>query len=416
MRGVEHHAHGSRLQRTMQTGPIQLEGARAVAPSAGPLGAFYLVSFGALGVYAPYFPLWLEAHGFTGVAMSAIAAVSPAMSFVGPPLAGAWSDARGARGNLLTLVCAVASLSMLALSAAEAAGLSHSFAIVLGAVLCYAACRSPVIMLADRIALEHGGNYGRRRVWGSVGFLLAATLCGRWFPEPSWRWIPLVLAALMAASALASLRLPRSTSSVRARSSRAVSSTSDRRRFVAFLLCSALFSASHSSMDLCASLFFRDLGATGAEIGMLWATGVIAEILLMTSAGGALTLRSETLLVLAYTGGALRWLLTSSLPGPAWAFLTQPLHAVSFGLVWLTSIEHIRRTSSPETFGTAQGVFMAANATGGVLGMLVWGPLYETRGGQTVFLWATALGATAAVLAFVWLHRAPAASAPSHGA
>lgn len=389
----------------MQTGPIQLEGARAVARSSGPLGAFYLLSFGALGIYAPYFPLWLEAHGFTGVSMSAIAALSPAMSFVGPPLAGAWSDARGARGNLLTLVCALASLSMLALSAAEAAGLSQRFEIVFGAVLVYASCRSPVIMLADRIALEHGGNYGRRRVWGSIGFLLAAMLFGRWFPGPSWRWIPLVLAAMMAASALASLRLPRSSSSVR-RSLRAAASLPDRRRFIAFLICSALFSASHSSIDLCASLFFRDLGATGAEIGMLWATGVIAEILLMTSAGGALPARSESLLVLAYAGGALRWFLTSSLPGPEWAFFTQPLHAVSFALVWLASIEHVRRTSSPETFGTAQGLFMAANATGGVLGMLVWGPLYAARGGQSVFLWATALGAIAALLAFVWLHRA----------
>ena len=100
----------------MQIGPIQLAGdARSAARSIGPIGAFYFVSFGALGIYSPYFPLWLEAHGFIGVSMSAIAALAPAMNLVGPPLAGAWSDARGARGNLLTLVCAVAALSMLAL-------------------------------------------------------------------------------------------------------------------------------------------------------------------------------------------------------------------------------------------------------------------------------------------------------------
>lgn len=343
--------------------------------------------------------------------MSAIAALTPAMSFIGPPLAGAWSDTRGARGNLLTLVCAIAAAAMLALSAAEAAGLSQSFVIVFAAVFFYAACRSPVIMLADRIALERGGHYGRRRVWGSIGFLLAAAAFGRWFPTESWRWIPLVLASMMGAAALASLRLPRTTTRAAAPALPVAAKLHAQRRFVAFLICSSLFSASHSSIDLCASLFFRDLGATGAEIGLLWATGVVAEILLMTSAGGALAVRSETLLVLAYAGGALRWFLTSQLPAPGWGFFTQPLHAVSFALVWLTSLEHVRRTSSPDTFGTAQGLFMAANATGSVLGMLVWGPLYEARGGQSVFLWASALGAMAALLAFVWLFRAPRASA-----
>lgn len=395
----------------MQISPIQLQGgARAASRSRGAVGTFYLLSFGALGIYSPYFPLWLEAHGFTGVTMSAIAALTPAMSFIGPPLAGAWSDAHGARGNLLTRVCAVAAASMLALSAAEAAGLSQSFLIVFAAVLFYAACRSPVIMLADRIALERGGHYGRRRVWGSIGFLLAAAGFGRWFPADSWRWIPLVLASTMGAAALASLRLPRTTPRADAAKPPA-RKLHAQPRFVAFLVCSALFSASHASIDLCASLFFRDLGATGAEIGLLWATGVIAEILLMTSARGALAVRSETLLVLAYGGGALRWLLTSQLPAPGWAFVTQPLHAISFALVWLTSLEHVCRTSSPETFGTAQGLFMAANATGSVLGMLVWGPLYAAQGGPSVFLWATALGSLAALLAFVWLCRAPRSTA-----
>jgi PPP family 3-phenylpropionic acid transporter len=379
---------------------------------AGPIGSFYLLSFAAIGVHSPYFPLWLDAHGFSGVALSAIVALSPAMSFVGPPLAGAWSDTRGARGNLLTLACALATLSMLVLGVAEALGLGHRFPIVFAAVLAFAVCRSPVIMLADRIALEHGGNYARRRVWGSIGFLIAASAFGRWLPPESWRWLPLVLSFTMAAAALASLRLPRTTGSVRAPSLRAAAQIPDRRRFVAFLVCSALFSASHSSIDLCGSLYFRDLGASGAQLGLLWATGVFAEILLMTRFGGVRAGRTEGLLVLAYAGGALRWFLTSHLPAAGFAFLTQPLHAISFGLVWLASLEHVRLTTSPATFGTAQGLFMAANATGSILGMLSWGPLYAARGGPSVFLCAAGVGSSAVLLALVWLYRKPQMRAP----
>jgi hypothetical protein len=46
------------------------------------------------------------------------------------------------------------------------------------AVFFYAAFRSPMVMLADVVALERarsaGTTYGRLRLWGSVGFLMAA--------------------------------------------------------------------------------------------------------------------------------------------------------------------------------------------------------------------------------------------------
>src|SRR5688572_13869288 len=106
-----------------------------------PLQYFYFLSFAALGIHGPYFPLWLDTHGFTGVALSSVAALSPAMSFIGPPLVGALSDARGARGNLLTFACAVAALSMFALCVAEALGLTHVFPVVFAAAAIYALCR-----------------------------------------------------------------------------------------------------------------------------------------------------------------------------------------------------------------------------------------------------------------------------------
>src|SRR4051812_12621338 len=152
--------------------------------------SFYFAAFGAIGLTAPYLPLWLEAHGFRGVRMSAIAALSPAFSIVGPPLAGALSDVRGGRGNLLSRACAASALAMAALCLAEALDAARWFAMVFLCVLGFALCRSPIILLADRIALESGGNYGRRRVYGSIGFLLGAIGFGRFCPPEATRWLP----------------------------------------------------------------------------------------------------------------------------------------------------------------------------------------------------------------------------------
>jgi PPP family 3-phenylpropionic acid transporter len=377
-----------------------------MAPSlAWPLSVFYFLSFGVLGMHAPYFPLWLEAHGFYGLTMSAIAALSPAMSFLGPPLVGALSDARGARGNLLGAACVLSASAMAGLCLAEAMGQSRLFGLVFAAVLIYSGCRSPIILLADRIALEHGGNYGRRRAWGSLGFLVAVSGFGSFCPPGLWRWLPGMLAVALALAFLASLRLPRVSGQVPAPTSGQVRRLLGRRSFVVFLVCSGASAASHVSYDLCGSLFFRDLGASGKTIGLLWTSGVVAEIALMAAASTLRALRPELLLTVAYGGGALRWFLTSQLVSTALAFFVQPLHALSFGLVWLSSLEYVRSSSEPGTLGSAQGLFMAANACGGVVGMLLWGPLYASRGGASVFALATGGALGAAALAYVGLYR-----------
>ncbi|MEY2930930.1 MAG: hypothetical protein RL033_1679, partial [Pseudomonadota bacterium] len=182
-------------------------------------------------------------------------------------------------------------------------------------------------------------------------------------------------------------------------------------RMLLLLLGSSLFSFSHASYDLCGSLAFRDLGASTDIIGLLWATGVVAEILLLARATRLLqAARPEHLLVASYAIGALRWLGMSVLPSAELGFLLQPLHGISFGLVWISSLEVVRRASGPGALGGAQGAFMAANSAGGTLGILVFGPLYAASGAAGVYQLAALLACGAAVLAGFALTR-PASAA-----
>jgi len=373
---------------------------------------FYFAAFAALGMHAPYFPLWLEAHGFRGASMSLIAALSPALSSVGPPLVGALSDARGSRGNLLGWVCGLACLAMTVLALAEASGRSHTFAVVFGCVLVFSLCRAPILLLGDRIALESGVNYGRRRLWGSVGFLFAASGFGHWCPPAFERFLPAAVALALALAYLSSLRLPR-LSAAQAQPALGELARLFRQPGVALLLCgSSVFAISHASLDLCGSLAFRDLGAGADTIGQLWATGIVAEIAVLAAASRLFQLvRPEALLVLSYGVGALRWFSMSVLPRAELGFLLQPLHGISFGLVWISSLEVLRSRAAPSALGGAQGALMAANSIGGTLGILMFGPLYAAQGAVSVFHLATLLACAAVLLAGVALlssDRAPA--------
>lgn len=382
------------------------EGGWSPARYGAPLSLFYFASFGALGLYAPYFPLWLEAHAFTGAAMGLIAALTPAMSFFGPPLVGLLSDARGARGNLLSLACALAASAMALLCVCELFDVSATFGVVFAAVLAYAACRSPLVLLADRLTIEHGGSYGRRRVWGSVGYMLAAAAFGRWSPPGALRWLPGLVALALVLAYATSLWLPRAGRVPQAPALGEARRLLARPGFLPFLFGAAVAAASHASYDLCGPLFFRDLGASGNGIGMLYGAAVLAEVVLLATGGAALErTRPEVALGVAYAGAAFRWLCLSLLETTTLAFLLQPLHAVSFGLMWMASLAYVRRVAEPQTLGSAQGAFMAANAAGGVVGMLAWGPLYESHGGAYVFRIAAALSCCAALVVAVGLGR-----------
>jgi MFS transporter, PPP family, 3-phenylpropionic acid transporter len=178
------------------------------------------------------------------------------------------------------------------------------------------------------------------------------------------------------------------------------------RTFLGFLVCSGLTWAAHSSYDLCSSLFFRDLGAAKNTIGLLWALGILLEIVLMANAEPLFRRLSSTrLLVVAYAGSALRWFGMSQLTSVTAAFVLQPLHALSFGLMWLASLEYLRRWSTRGLLASAQGIFMAAVALGSVAGILVWGPLYERSGGPAVFASAGTLALFTAVIGAASLRR-----------
>jgi len=383
------------------------------APPAGLLSLrlYYFASFAALGAYAPFFPRWLEARGVRGLAMGAIAALLPAMGILGPPVVGLLADALGLRGSLLRVACLGACLSMGALGVAGALRPALSFGFIFGAVLLYAAFRSPMVMLADVVALERvraaGTTYGRVRMWGSVGFLAAVLVLGRVVDPAAASAVPVAIAALLLATTGAAWTLPAKPDGRRlpvVPEARALLAAPD---FAVFLVASLLAQSAHAGYDLCFSLHLHDLGADGAVTGVAWGIGVVFEITVMIFAESLVARFSAPwLLVLSLFGAAARWALIASVRSLPALLAIQPLHALSFALWWLASLAYVRGRAPAHALATGQGLFSAATAVGSVLGMLVWGTIYRRAGGASVFGAAAVVALAAAMVALSWSRRA----------
>src|SRR5262249_37029070 len=133
--------------------------------------------------------------------------------------------------------------------------------------------------------------------------------------------------------------------------------------FPAFLAVAFLGQVAHSSYDLCATLHLRDLGASGDFAGVFWAVGVAFEIALMAISSRLFArFTPEPCLAVGLAAATLRWTLLSLVTSPYVLLALQFLHALSFGLVWLSSLAHIQQRVEPSIVSTAQGLFSAAIA------------------------------------------------------
>ncbi|MCU1279040.1 MAG: transporter, partial [bacterium] len=140
------------------------------------ISAYYFTFFGALGIFLPYFSLWLVGRGIAPSEATRILSFVPLMSLLVPPLIGLAADARRLRVWLLRILSLVTFLAFLGFFRA------HARSELYVATACFALFRAPLTSLVDATTLahvrHHGGSYGRIRLWGSLGFLVAVVGAG----------------------------------------------------------------------------------------------------------------------------------------------------------------------------------------------------------------------------------------------
>ena len=155
-----------------------------------------------------------------------------------------------------------------------------------------------------------GLDYGRIRLWGSLSFILAATASGHVLVEapPSailWMVLATVAATALACAVLPDLRTDAAPVSAGLPLARVLAD----RGLILMLAAAGLIQGSHAVYYAFGTLHWQAAGISDDVIGLLWAEGVVCEIVLF-AAGGAVLRRIRPPWLIAIAGGlaALRWL------------------------------------------------------------------------------------------------------------
>lgn len=369
------------------------------------LRLYYLAAVGVAGVYQPFFPRWLEERGMLGARMGVIAAASPAMSVIAPSAIGVLADSLRLRGGLLQLACAGGMLTFVALAVAAEAGLRLGFGVLLLAAALYALFKSPMGFIADVVALEQapaaGTSYGRLRLWGSLGFMAAVPVAARLVDPHDAPTFPWVMSAFLMTALTASLFLPRRAQLPPAPEPSRVSALLAQSGYRRFLIAVYLGEYGHSAYDMCFSLRLFDLGVPRSTFAVAWDLATAAEVLMLAYCAPLFQrFTPRSLYAFALGCAALRWVALALVRSPGVILLLQPLHALSFGLAWVSALTYTSRRFPSHLLATAQGLFSTAFAAGAVCGMVTWGAVYQHAGGPMAFAGAACFSAFACAVAF----------------
>jgi PPP family 3-phenylpropionic acid transporter len=162
------------------------------------------------------------------------------------------------------------------------------------------------------------------------------------------------------------------------------------------LVALALAEAASVAYDSCFALHLEHLGRSARFTGLAIATGNLAEVVVMAVSARVLArLGAARSFTLATAVSSLRWFLLAQVTSPVAIVALQPLHGITFGLLYVAGVTAIRAEADPDTATAAQGLFAATFAVGGMLGTASAGAVFEHQGGRLLFQLAAGAAAGA---------------------
>lgn len=371
---------------------------RSVQTPALALIGFYFSAFASLGIFLPYFNLYLLHLGLSPGQIGVIAAVPPAVKVLVPAFFGLSADRRGHRRGLIigmSLATTVAFSFLLGVS---------SFIGILAVMFAYALVWSPILPLVEATAMEtidrFSLDYGRVRLWGSLGFIAATAAMGVLLDHFVDRIILYGIVSCFIAMTSASLGMPR-PAAIRRSVSITLGSLFRRREPILFYLACLLMQFGHGTYYGFFSIALETRGFSASAIGSLWTVSVMAEVALMYGSRHLLRrMGAVHLFALTFAAALLRWGIMMTAPALTGLVLAQSLHAFSFGAFHIAAVTIIHHSVPPTLRSTGQTLYSSlAYGVGSGLGLLLNGWLYEAWGHQALFAMSAAASAAGLILA-----------------
>ncbi|MBL4712656.1 MAG: MFS transporter [Gammaproteobacteria bacterium] len=375
------------------------------------LSSFYFFYFASVGVLVPYWSLYLKSLGFTSLTIGVLVAILPATKLIAPFIWG-WVADYTRRSMLIIRIGSVLTLLSFLL-----VFLDQQLGWLVFAMLLFSFFWNATLPQFEAMTLNHLGNdthrYSMVRLWGSLGFIVTAVLIGDLLQDYDAEVIPLVVLITFVIIAITSFTVPEKLNTPHANHS-PIWHVIKQPKVLAFLAVCFLMLCSHGPYYTFYTIYLEELGYDSHMIGILWAVGVLAEVIVFLLMHRLLPLFGiRKLLFVTFLLTTARWLIIGFFANDlSMLFLAQLIHAFSFGVFHSVgiSLAHAYFTGSHQ--GRGQAIYSSMSFGAGVaVGSLISGLLWDQWGASGLFSFAACC--TILALFIVWRFIYPASSISS---
>ena len=364
------------------------------------LSSFYFFYFALLGSAAPFLGLYFDHLGFSAERIGELVAIPMLMRCLAPNLWGWLGDVTGQRLAIVRIgaLCTLLSFGLIFF------GKSYAWLALVMAL--HAFFWHAVLPQFEVITLAHlrdqASRYSQIRLWGSIGFIAAVVGLGALFERLTLDIYPVAVMVVMVGIVIASIWVPSAAPEQRPDLAEQGGFLRQlcRPGVLPFFVCVGLMQVSHGPYYTFLSIHLEALGYSRSTIGLLWALGVVAEILIfliMAALMARFSLRQ--VLIASFALAAIRWLLLGTLADHLSVLLiAQLMHAATFGSFHAAAIHFVQRSFGHRQQGQGQALYATLAGVGGALGALYSGYSWASLGPFWTFAIASLAALAAAVI------------------
>jgi len=360
----------------------------------------YVFFYGAIGFYVTFFTIFLQRKGLSGTQIGWLSSIPPLVALVANPIWSTLADRFRAHRQISSFMAFIAGTVTLFFLNAD-----QFWLLMLLVILLYFH-RDPLLSFIDSAAIDlsirSGEEYGRLRVWGSIGFIGASYGLGKLLtntPIEIMFWLQAGFLGL--GVSILALTMP-IRQQVKPDIWKGLTFLLSKRQTGMFLLSNALFGTGLSFV-LYMGLHILEIGGTNAHVGLFFAAKAILEVPMMFM-GGSLFRRfgNRPLVIAGLFGQALILGGMALAVTPNQLIFTIGIMGISFAIYHIAVVGFANEIAPEGMETTTQAL---ANACifgfGNSFGAILYGAIWDLADGHAI-LWTATAATLLATLVF-WL-------------
>lgn len=353
------------------------------------LSGFYFFYYCIVGTFMPYWSLYLQNQGFSYKEIGLLSSIAIITRFFAPFIWGWIADKSGKRMLLVRIATWMESTIWFLIFI-----IPNDFQSIALLMLIFSFFQNAILAQFEGVTLFWLGDkrtelYGKVRKWGSIGFIVGVFVIGALLELIPISMLPIMLLSIAFLAFIWSfcVREPASAPTSQ-KLLEPLWPILKRPVVVAFFSIEFILLFAQAPFYSFYSNYLKQEDFTTTEIGFLWAVGGVSEIIMFAYANIFLKRFSwRYLVIVCLIMTSLRFIVVGLFPQSFYMqFLSQTLHAFSFGLFHIIAMRIIFQNFSAGQQGRGQALYSTMWGLGVASGSILAGHYWQIFSGEIVFM------------------------------